>query len=31
MKLHPTTLPGVLIAEPAVFADERGWFSDKTF
>jgi len=28
MKLHPTTLPGVLIAEPAVFADERGWFTE---
>ncbi len=28
MKLHTTTLPGVLIVEPAVFADERGWFTE---
>ena len=28
MKLVPTTLPGVLIIEPAVFRDERGWFSE---
>ena len=28
MKLLPTTLPGVAIIEPAVFADERGWFSE---
>ncbi len=26
MKLVPTTLPGVVIAEPAVFGDDRGWF-----
>jgi dTDP-4-dehydrorhamnose 3,5-epimerase len=26
MKLIPTTLPGVVIAEPAVFGDDRGWF-----
>ena len=26
MKLLPTTLPGVVVAEPAVFGDERGWF-----
>ena len=26
MKLLPTTLPGVVIIEPAVFSDERGWF-----
>lgn len=26
MKLVATSLPGVLIVEPAVFADERGWF-----
>jgi dTDP-4-dehydrorhamnose 3,5-epimerase len=28
MKLVPTPLPGVLIVEPAVFADERGWFME---
>jgi dTDP-4-dehydrorhamnose 3,5-epimerase len=28
MKLHPTALPGVLIVEPAVFADARGWFME---
>ena len=28
MRLLPTTLPGVLIVEPAVFSDERGWFSE---
>ncbi len=28
MKLHPTALPGVLILEPAVFADTRGWFME---
>lgn len=28
MKLAPTALPGVLIVEPAVFADERGWFME---
>ena len=26
MKLLPTALPGVVIVEPAVFRDERGWF-----
>jgi dTDP-4-dehydrorhamnose 3,5-epimerase len=26
MKLLPTPLPGVVIAEPAVFGDDRGWF-----
>ena len=26
MKLLPTPLPGVVIVEPAVFGDERGWF-----
>ena len=26
MKLVPTTLPGVVIVEPAVFGDDRGWF-----
>jgi dTDP-4-dehydrorhamnose 3,5-epimerase len=26
MKLVPTTLPGVVIIEPAVFGDDRGWF-----
>jgi dTDP-4-dehydrorhamnose 3,5-epimerase len=28
MKLLPTTLPGVLIIEPAVFGDTRGWFME---
>ena len=28
MKLLPTPLPGVLIVEPAVYADERGWFME---
>lgn len=28
MKFIPTDLPGVLICEPAVFGDERGWFSE---
>ncbi len=28
MKLRATPLPGVLIVEPAVFADERGWFME---
>jgi dTDP-4-dehydrorhamnose 3,5-epimerase len=28
MKLVPTRLPGVVIVEPAVFRDERGWFSE---
>lgn len=26
MKLIPTALPGVVIVEPAVFGDDRGWF-----
>jgi dTDP-4-dehydrorhamnose 3,5-epimerase len=26
MKLIPTSLPGVVIVEPAVFGDDRGWF-----
>lgn len=28
MKLIPTTLHGVVIAEPAVFGDDRGWFCE---
>ncbi len=28
MKLLPTALPGVVIVEPVVFADQRGWFSE---
>lgn len=28
MKLIPTSLPGVVLVEPAVFADERGWFME---
>lgn len=28
MKLLPTDLPGVVIVEPAVFGDDRGWFSE---
>lgn len=28
MKLVKTALPGVLIVEPAVFGDERGWFME---
>ena len=28
MKLVPTDLPGVVIVEPAVFADDRGWFME---
>ncbi|MCW5633858.1 MAG: dTDP-4-dehydrorhamnose 3,5-epimerase [Rubrivivax sp.] len=28
MKLIRTELPGVLLAEPAVFADDRGWFME---
>ena len=28
MKLFATALPGVLIVEPAVFGDERGWFME---
>jgi dTDP-4-dehydrorhamnose 3,5-epimerase len=28
MKLLATSLPGVVIVEPAVFGDERGWFME---
>jgi dTDP-4-dehydrorhamnose 3,5-epimerase len=28
MRLLPTSLPGVVIVEPAVFSDDRGWFSE---
>ncbi|MEW6705594.1 MAG: dTDP-4-dehydrorhamnose 3,5-epimerase [Pseudomonadota bacterium] len=28
MKLIPTDLPGVVLMEPAVFGDERGWFME---
>ncbi len=28
MKLIPTRIPDVVIVEPAVFADERGWFME---
>ena len=28
MKLTPTSLPGVVIVEPTVFGDERGWFME---
>jgi dTDP-4-dehydrorhamnose 3,5-epimerase len=28
MKLLPTSLPGVVIVEPTVFGDERGWFME---
>ncbi|MCO5124621.1 MAG: dTDP-4-dehydrorhamnose 3,5-epimerase [Rhizobacter sp.] len=28
MKLVPTTIPDVLVIEPDVFADERGWFME---
>lgn len=28
MKLTPTALPGVLIVESQVFADDRGWFTE---
>jgi dTDP-4-dehydrorhamnose 3,5-epimerase len=28
MKLVRTALPGLLLVEPAVFADERGWFME---
>jgi dTDP-4-dehydrorhamnose 3,5-epimerase len=28
VKLISTSLPGVVIVEPAVFADERGWFME---
>ena len=28
MRLVPTALPGVMIVEPSVFADDRGWFME---
>jgi dTDP-4-dehydrorhamnose 3,5-epimerase len=28
MKMQPTTLPGVVLIEPTVIRDERGWFSE---
>ena len=28
MRLEPTALPGVVVVEPAVFGDERGWFME---
>lgn len=28
MKVLPTALPGVLLIEPAVFGDDRGWFME---
>lgn len=28
MKLVPTSIPGVLIVEPDIFTDERGWFME---
>jgi dTDP-4-dehydrorhamnose 3,5-epimerase len=28
MKLIPTDLPGVVLIEPAVFGDDRGWFME---
>jgi dTDP-4-dehydrorhamnose 3,5-epimerase len=28
MKLTPTDIPGVVVIEPAVFGDERGWFME---
>ena len=28
MKLTPTDIPGVVIVEPAVFSDDRGWFME---
>ena len=28
MKLTPTEIPGVVMVEPAVFGDERGWFME---
>jgi dTDP-4-dehydrorhamnose 3,5-epimerase len=28
MKVHPTNLPGVLLLEPALFGDERGFFTE---
>lgn len=28
MRLMPTALPGVMLIEPAVFTDDRGWFME---
>jgi dTDP-4-dehydrorhamnose 3,5-epimerase len=28
MKLVKTSMPGVLVVEPSIFADERGWFME---
>lgn len=28
MKLTPTAIPGVVIVEPSVFTDDRGWFME---
>ncbi len=28
MKLTPTHIAGVVIVEPAVFSDDRGWFME---
>ena len=28
MQMVPTRLPGVVVVEPAVFADDRGWFME---
>jgi dTDP-4-dehydrorhamnose 3,5-epimerase len=28
MKMLPTDLPGVVVIEPAVFSDDRGWFME---
>ena len=28
MQLTPTEIPGVVIVEPTVFGDERGWFME---
>lgn len=28
MKFHPTRIPDVVLIEPAVFADDRGWFME---
>jgi dTDP-4-dehydrorhamnose 3,5-epimerase len=28
MKLLPTSLPGVVLVDPVVFADDRGWFME---
>ena len=29
MKFKPTSIPDVLIIEPTVFEDERGWFMER--